>query len=348
MWKLLGQFIIKWCSDKSEVKNFILKNQKYIFAIVALVVGWYFHSYYTIHIQDRTSEVRQIRENSSEYKFINPLILVADGRNIEFEEYASLRLKIDKYINNQKSKGNAREVSFYLRNLNSGEWAGVNETSLYAPASMLKVSLLMAYLKLADRNPSILLKKIHYDIVDNASSQIYKPKYILEPGDYTVEELLRQMITNSDNNALQALDNSRPDEFLKIYEDLSLPDLTQASLDFMSPRAYSRFFRALYNGSYISHLYSEEALGLLSLTNFNEGLVKGTASTTVSHKFGELTEVDAIGGVKERQLHDCGIVYYPGNPYFICVMTRGDNFSKLSTIIADISKITFDYVSENK
>jgi hypothetical protein len=40
----------------------------------------------------------------------------------------------------------------------------------------------------------------------------------------------------------------------------------------------------------------------------------------------------------ERQLHDCGIVYAPGKPYLICIMTRGSDFKRLSPVIAQISK----------
>jgi hypothetical protein len=93
-------------------------------------------------------------------------------------------------------------------------------------------------------------------------------------------------------------------------------------------------------------LTSEQALGLLTTTDFTQGLVAGvSATTTVAHKFGEQTDTDTNGQVIDRELHDCGIVYYPNNPYFLCVMTKGQDFSTLAKIISGISNSVFNYVS---
>ena len=48
------------------------------------------------------------------------------------------------------------------------------------------------------------------------------------------------------------------------------------------------------------------------------------------------------GGTPEHELHDCGIVYYPEHPYFLCVMTRGGDRPKLAAAIADVSKVAYD------
>src|SRR6185436_5295057 len=89
-----------------------------------------------------------------------------------------------------------------------------------------------------------------------------------------------------------------------------------------TPQNYSHLFRALYNGTYLSHDASEKALELLSRTKFSDGIVAGVPKeTTVSHKFGERTLSLNTSSINE--LHDCGIVYYPGHPYFLCIMTKG-------------------------
>lgn len=86
---------------------------------------------------------------------------------------------------------------------------------------------------------------------------------------------------------------------------------------------------------------SERALNLLSRVEFNEGISKGLPSNTIfAHKFGERELANGVS-----QLHDCGIVYYPGHPYVICVMTRGSDFKTLSDTIAEISRITFSEIS---
>jgi hypothetical protein len=53
-------------------------------------------------------------------------------------------------------------------------------------------------------------------------------------------------------------------------------------------------------------------------------------------------------GVAVQQLHDCGIIYRANNPYVICIMTKGLDQSVLAQVIADISKIVYDYVEKDR
>ena len=251
----------------------------------ALILGWYAHDYYNLHIVDRTDEVEQIRENSSKYKFINPIIFVADRRKVEFEEYADLKNKIEDYVSDATWHGKAQNISVYFRDLNGGEWFSVNPEELYAPSSMMKVATLMAYLKLAEDNPGILTEQVAYTPT-GSEGQNYKVGKQFSAGNYTVKELLEQMLIESDNDAAVALNGVHAEEVLKIYKDLELPDPLSDKIDFMSAGAYSRIFRTLYNGSYISREYSEYALELLSKTKFTNGLAAGSNRNTVSHKFG--------------------------------------------------------------
>ena len=87
---------------------------------------------------------------------------------------------------------------------------------------------------------------------------------------------------------------------------------------------------------------SEKALDILSKTTFNDGLVAGVdKGITVSHKFGEY-----VG--QQIELHDCGIIYYPENPYFLCIMTRGDNLDNLKDVIKNISGQIYDYYKNSR
>jgi beta-lactamase class A len=333
------------------MKALWFKNKNYILILLAGLAlfwfGWAFHSYYYFHIEDRSQDVLQIREDSGNYKFINPLLYVVDARNIESSEYATLKKDIQNYISKAEKQGRAKDISFYFRDLNQSGWVGVNQDDLYSPGSMLKVSVLIAYFKIADeKNPNVLETPAYYQPT-NDPGQTYKPHSVLKPGYHPVKDLLTQMITESDNDALHVLNNLNIDGILKIYKDLHLPDPLSENTELISPREYSRLFRVLYNVGYISNKYSEQALNILSQTTFKNGLVAGVASSTipVAHKFGEYTSV--INGVTEdRELHDCGNVYYPGKPYFICVMTKGGDFSDLTKIISDISQITFDYMEK--
>jgi hypothetical protein len=43
------------------------------------------------------------------------------------------------------------------------------------------------------------------------------------------------------------------------------------------------------------------------------------------------------------QLHDCGIVYKQKHPYLVCIMMRGTDLDTLAKVIAELSKIAYQY-----
>ena len=318
------------------------KNIKFlIIAICVLVIfllGWFSNLFFQSK-QNNDSKLLVIRENSPEYKYINPLLL-NDNFGSSFPQYVNLKKSIEDYISNAINKNNAQSVSMYFRDLNTGKWTGVGENEPYVPSSMLKVGVLIAYFKVAEKDSSILDKKLLYTPKNNPL-QFYKPTHLLTPGYHTVRDLIQQMIVESDNDALNTLSHEYPEEISNVFSALKILYPSESPDDFLSASVYSRLFRTLYNGTYLSHANSEEALKLLTYTSFNKGLVAGVASSTImAHKFGEHSVFEG-NILSDRELHDCGIVYYPQKPYFLCVMTKGKNFANLEKIISDISKIVF-------
>ena len=282
--------------------------------------------------------------------FVNPLISVENSQDgdLKLEE---TRYAIEEYINKCKERGDVSSVSVYLRHLNYGTWMGVNEDENYAAASLLKVPLMIAYLKMAEKDPAILNKEIKYDTeIDTELSQNMVPKDNLQLGSvYTVDELLSYMIINSDNIAKDILlKNIDLKLFSKVYSDLKIPipDLTEQENQ-ISAKDYAAFFRALYNSTYLTEDLSGKAIELLSKTEFKDGIVAGVPDDiTVAHKFAERKYSGDKYSLKGSQLHDCGIVYYPESPYLICVMTKGRDFNTLEGVIKDISKIVYEHEKE--
>ena len=170
--------------------------------------------------------------------------------------------------------------------------------------------------------------------------QNYKPTKSLKSGeDYTVWQLIEQMITQSDNEALDLLRNDLGEKAInQVTLDLEIPTaLTIDSDNLLRVKDYSTLFRVLYNASYLDKQNSEKALELLAKIDFKRGLVAAIPSNIiVSHKFGERSYDDGT-----KQLHDCGIVYYPNRPYLICVMTKGENFSSMEKTIQQISSTIY-------
>ncbi len=259
-----------------------------ILACLCFCLGWFVK-----YEEDRslTTPTEQIRYTSAAYPYIRSLILV-DNASSTFPQLDSLKNSISSYVSQEEQSGNAEDISVYYRNMITGEWTGVNKNDTYAPSSMLKVGVLMSYLKLVETDPDILTQEITYTPTDD-SGQYYKPKEVLPSGLYSVRDLLIQMIEQSDNDALTALNNAHPQELVNVFNalDMHYPSINTPK-DFMSPEMYSRMFRALYNATYLPDVESEQAIELLMETNFNQGLRRRCfpQDTLVTHKFGELDQ----------------------------------------------------------
>ncbi len=66
----------------------------------------------------------------------------------------------------------------------------------------------------------------------------------------------------------------------------------------------------------------------------------------MAHKYGKRDLEGNNGGVKNVQLHHFGLVYFPGKPYIIGVMTRGNSLAAKEKVIEDLGKITYEEVSK--
>lgn len=285
----------------------------------------------------------------SSYKFINPL-LECDVNLENLVPIRKLQSSLTDYINKQESINIVTYVSVYFRDLNNGPSFGINSNELFAPASLLKVPLMIAYYKMAEDDPAILTTKVKNEVSNSNeiyNAQIFKASKQLEPNaEYTVDELIDRMIIYSDNVAYKILyDRMDPQKRDSIYSDLDI-DMSAENTDptgnIISIKDYSTFFRILYNASYLNAYNSEKALKLLSQSEFNKGLSAGLPNgVTIAHKFGERFYSNS----SEGQLHECGIIYYKNNPYLLCVMTRGSDYNTLSKIISDISAATYSFLS---
>ncbi len=288
---------------------------------------------------------RQVRQDKG-YQFINPLLEceVAEGSLDARKE--NFHDDLELYVAHLKEDKKLSDVALYFRDLNNGPTFGVGEKEEFFPASLLKVPVMMAYYHLAEQDPSLFDRSVVYETEkDFGITPTILPRERLVLGEtYTVEELVRRMIVFSDNQALALLTAHLP---LAVLQDLFSmlgigDDVLVDSHSKITVKEYAGFFRILFNSSYLSRASSEKALSLLAQTDYHDALPAGVPEhISVAHKFGE-----AGTGNVERQLHDCGIVYFPNHPYLACVMTRGNDPQVLKTTIRDISQFVYKKIDE--
>lgn len=293
----------------------------------------------------RESDSKQVRQMGS-FQYINPLLEcdVAEGSIDARKE--NFHDDLEGFVDEVKKKRHLTDAAVYFRDLNNGPTFGVNLSGEFFPASLLKVPVMMVYYHWSESDPNLLSTKILYEgpkDFDVTPSII--PKEELVPGQsYTVTELIRRMIVYSDNQSLGLLTSRLPIEKIQdLFSMLGVSDnLLHDTEGKLTVKEYAGFFRILFNSSYLSRENSEQALMLLSSTDFNEGIVAGVPQAVqVAHKFGEA----GMGDI-ERQLHDCGIVYFPNHPYLACIMTRGKDTETLKQSITDISRFIYQKIDE--
>ena len=307
----------------------------YLLIPLLLVGEWYIHDWY--HYRFGPPADRRVR--LSGFRFISPLVDVElpEGYGVR-REPIPFRRKIKELVQRQIDGGRVRNLSVYYRDLSDGPWFTINENVEYDPASMMKVPVMIAWLKRAEKEPRALGQTFVYDGKEDLSAtQAISPAQTIAVGrPYTVEELLRYMIVYSDNNATRLLyEGLKGAELDDVLLSMDIDNHPKDGRNFVTVHGFSGFLRILYNASYLNRAMSERALQLLSHEDFRQGIVGGVPKgVVVAAKFGEISDV--MPG-EEKQLHEFGIVYHPKGPYILGIMTGGHDPAVQAEAIREIS-----------
>lgn len=279
-----------------------------------------------------SEKLKVIRLTDAELKLTQPLMLF-DQPN-ESDVFAPLKSKLDAIIKQKVNEGKAQKVAVYLRSQNDGRWTAINEKELFNPASMLKMSIMICFLKQVEEKPELLHEKVYVKGIHTALRDPRNEGNYLEPHRYyTYEELLQKMIAGSDNESANILvEKVTMEQFAELYRILGIPTNNIEEINYvMNVVDMSKFLRLLYNSTYLSPKWSEYALELLTKTSFHNGINhKFQNDLIVAHKFGERILPDVC------QVHDSGILYIKGLPVLLTVMTMGKNQSELEEILSEI------------
>ena len=301
----------------------------------------------TITPVDKNLKSTITHDGHGSFVFTNPILDCEIDKSLDNSNifYKDVKNKVEEL----KNKYSLSVFSFYFRDLNNGEWVGVDEKEVFSPASLLKVPIFMALLNDAQTDQSILDKKITVmdtDFIKDVSPNIIS-KDLLEIGkEYTLLDVAKSMVDKSDNTAISIiLRNIKQNSFNDVFKSIGVP-LVSVGNDFeIRNKDYAGFFRVLFNASYLNREMSEKALLTLTQSDYVDGIIGGVPkNVVVAHKFGERNIEGTKGNI---QLHDCGIVYYPNKPYIFCAMTHGDSFKDQTKAIKELSGYVYNIVDKN-
>lgn len=309
---------------------------KKIALYLVIFAGFFGAGYYFRYVTKNTNSPQLVftRSQQNNSKLTNPLLDCELNNNMSLVPVNSIQKLTSDII---EKNPNINEASVYFRDLNNGASFGINEYAKFSPASLLKLPIMITYLKIAETTPGLIEKKLTY-IGDQITFNNAKDEDALIIGkEYSIDDLISRMMSLSDNDAFELLfKNLDSKQIKKIYTELDIiyPDHTNVD-DYITAKSYAGLFRILFNSTYLSREMSEKALSYLTKSDFHSGIQAGIPKNVkTALKFG-VREINEKGYV---QLHDCGVIYKPNKPYLLCIMTRGKDYKNLAQVIQKISQ----------
>jgi beta-lactamase class A len=315
-----------------------------VFAAAGFAGGYWF-------ARDRAAMTAEpdSRESVSTSRLTSPFIECI-GESKYNQGLVLAREEVLRYIDQSKASDATLQVSVYGRDLHDGAWMGIDELAPYVPASLLKVHVMAYVLAQADKDPTILERRLTYpgregmkaeDTMAGAADSLLMRK----DQSYSIRQLLFRMIAYSDNHAKEMLMSTGITEadLDRFTHEFNANPTYEGGLPIVNAKTYSAVFRILYNSNLLSREMSEYALELLTKTRFHVGLRKYLpAGIPVASKYGFQSYAGPYAA--KNQLHECGIIYTPGAPYILCILTKSDKQTPeaLAEIIANISRIVWE------
>lgn len=260
-------------------------------------------------------------------------------------------------IQDQLDANRVESVSLYFEDLNSGRTFSIHPDITYAPASLLKLSVLLAYLKIEENQPDIRFREIPVYIVSdmqtNSDADENTPVTYSSNRGYSVDELCKNMISHSDNSATQSLlmylDANYPGLLENLEKELeaSIPANASNNENIIKAGHFAGMLRALYYGNYLRPDLAQRALEILCSSRYMQGFRKNIPSNTpIAHKFG-------IRYPREdhpedfTQLHETGIIYLNKRPFILSVMTKGNGIPEQRKVIQEISGTLYQHLTQH-
>ncbi len=248
----------------------------------------------------------------------------------------------------QLQKKYSQKTYIYFLYLNNDSWIGLNERDLFVAASTIKVPLTMSLYKASEEGKlsmDNLYSLTELDLDDNFGN-LYKAG---ADKSFTLEELAKIMLEQSDNTAAQAIvtalkrigiNQPLSDVYLAMgwdnYSDIGVP----VNYQNINVKTLANMVSTLYNASYINAKDSQKILNYLLNSPFNDKIVAGVPQDIpVAHKIGT--------SVPDDTFSDCGIVYAPNRNYLLCLGSNGGDEVRAAKFMAEISKAAYDYVINN-
>ncbi|MBO0689972.1 MAG: serine hydrolase [Candidatus Dormibacteraeota bacterium] len=229
---------------------------------------------------------------------------------------------------NAYTKAVGGQYAVYLEDLTTGQTIGSGQDNSMEAASVIKLPEALYLLHQADANQLKLTDPVTLQPQDfmGGTGVLYSSA---KPGQQiSYQDLLNDLIQQSDNTAWQALDRQLGATNVDAFAaSMGAPACRQED-DQCSPHQIGTLLDKLARGQAVSPGSTQTLLNLLETTAFNDRINTYLPDVQIAHKIGIDGQVN----------NDAGIVYLNGHPFILVVFTRADDPDTGIQAIRDIAR----------
>lgn len=251
-------------------------------------------------------------------------------------DYALLAAGLRHYLAQQPAT-----YGLFCREWKTGQSFGINEDNLFAQASCVKVVYVLYLYEQVAAGQCTLEQRLAYQAGDDYSDGSGYLQYIAEKGDrFTLRALAGVAITLSDNIAYRMIKRFLgPDKVLGYMRQLGAEHPQPNGEHFTTPREMVHYLQGVLDFSAREPALGSRLLEDMAHPVWHYGLPYLLPDTVrVAHKEGDL---DGIA-------NDVGIIFLPGHPYLLAILSRDQPDIKAGfREIALLSKIIYDYHAQH-
>ncbi|MGD0622049.1 MAG: serine hydrolase [Thermacetogeniaceae bacterium] len=310
-------------------RRLLFKRVRCVLMLLALVFALFFlHSLVSIAKNlpqqiKQSPELQKIQSTSQELES-------TPQQDKESENLGNLKTEIASYLKNYKG-----QYGVYYYDILSGQEFGINDEDQYTGASDEKIPInLYLYNKIKSGavNPEGTLTYLQEDYEGGTGGIQYEKVGTR----YTVEDLSGLSIVDSDNVAANMLIRFLGMQNIKDYMQQVGGQVVVDGQNVSSPRDMGLYMKLVYEFCENNGTLGDDLMNNFLNTDFNDRLpALLPKSVKVAHKIG-----NDVGVV-----NDVGIVF-AAKPYIVAVMSKGVNEEEAPSVIANISKMIYDSVTQ--